>query len=193
VSRAVPQKIARDTFKKELMNRRNFIKASAIATVVVAETGCPSLEQWFQVAAGLLPIVLQTVEGLETGNGGLSAAEEVVIQNFGKSATAILNDVTTDIGLVKNNTGIIPTISALLSSLQKQAQQILPQFTTNAKVTGWINAILADAIDLFSLVPIVTFGSSNVRAVVVTMSVSIPSLKNLQQIFQHRLQVAQSL
>jgi hypothetical protein len=175
------------------MNRRNFIKASAIATVTIAETGCPSLEQWFQVAAGLLPIVLQTVEGLETGNGGLSAEEEAVIQNFGKSATTILNDVTTDIGLVKNNTGIIPTISALLSSLQKQAQQILPQFTTNAKVTGWVNAILADAIDLFGLVPVVTLGSSNVRVVVVTMKVSIPSLKNLQQVFQHRLQVAQSL
>jgi len=177
------------------MDRRQFlIKGSAvtgIALVGISEAACPSVEEWFQIAASLVPIVLQTVSGLETGVGGLSPVAASLISSFGSDATAILNDIATDIKTVQTNPSIISKIDALLTQLQTQAQALIPQFTDNSKILAWIKAILADALDLSNLVPVVTGVTANVR--VVKMKVSLPSAKNYEAIFQHRLQAAQAL
>jgi hypothetical protein len=175
------------------MDRRKFLVCGSVATVagLSMEAFSCNPEEWFQIAAGLLPIVLQTVSAFETGNGGLPASAEAAITTFGTDATQILNDVTADIKTVQTTPGVIPKIDALLAQLKTQAQTLLPQFTGNSKVLGWINAILADAIDLANLVPVVTTVTANVR--VVKMKVSLPSAKNYEAIFQHRLQVAQAL
>jgi hypothetical protein len=166
-------------------------KASVVGLVfILLLAGC-NVQEWFQIAAGLVPIVLQTVSGFQTANGGLPPSAEAAITAFGNTATAILNDVAADIQTAQTNTAVIPKIDAELKQLQAQAQALIPQFTGNAKVLAWVNAILADVIDIVNLVPVVQ-QSSSAHVSIVKMKVSLPAAKNYQAVFQHRLQVAQS-
>lgn len=177
---------------------RHLSKAALTGVLIVgmafSQAGCPTAQQWFQIAAGLIPIVLQTVSGLQTGNGGLSPAAEGAIQTFSATATTILNDISADINIVQTTPGVIPKIDAELAQLQKQAQALIPQFTNNPKVLAWVNAILADAIDLANLVPVIQAGGGTAHAqtTVVKMKVSLPKAQSYQDLFKQRLAVAQT-
>jgi hypothetical protein len=176
------------------MDRRKFLvvggSGMSIALAGTVLEGCSAAE-WFEIAAQLIPVVLQTVSGLVTANGGLSQSAIATLTVFSTDATTILNDVSADIKTVQTTPGIIPKIDALLAQLKTQAQALLPRFTGNNKVLGWIDAIIADVIDLAGLVPI--FSSATASVSVVKMKVSLPAAKNYQVVFQHRLQVAQAL
>lgn len=183
------------------MDRRKFLISGGmvvgVATIGVGEAGCPSAEEWFQIAAGLVPIVLQTVGSFETANGGLPPSVEATITNFSNIATSILNDVAADIAIAKSDTSVIPKIDAQLANLQTQAQQLLSKFSGNNKVLGWINAILADVTDLVNLVPVfqqtTATATQRAKVTVVTVKVSLPTAKSYQLLFQHRLQSAKAL
>jgi hypothetical protein len=182
------------------MNRRTFlVKGSAITGLVIVgidEAGCPTAEQWFQIAAGLVPIVLQTVSGLETGVGGLSPDALAAITTFGSVSTTLLNDVAADIKTAQTDTTVIPKIQALLMQLQTQAKALLTQFAGNDKISAWVNAILADAIDLFNLVPVLQqaagTSTSLAKVTVIKTNVSLPKAKTYKAVFEHRLAVAKA-
>jgi hypothetical protein len=173
------------------MNRRKLTQVLLVAILCPALilSGC-SAEQWFQIAASLVPIVLQTVGALKTGSGGLSTAQQAALTNFGSLATTILNDVAADIKVAETTTGVIPKIDAELAQLQQQAQALVPQFTRNIAILNWINAILADAIDLANLVPVIQQTASSgatANIQIVRTKVSLPKAKTYKSLFEYRL------
>jgi hypothetical protein len=184
------------------MRRREFIARGtagvAVGVIGIGDAGCPTAQQWFQIAAGLVPIALQTVSSLQLGTGAFSPAVEAGLTTFSNDATTILNDVATDIGKVQADPTFIAKIDDLLTQLKSQANALVPQFLGTTTAGKWINAILADAIDLLSLVPIIqqtTSGTANARVTtvkVIKTRVSLPTAQSYQSIFKHRLNVVQA-
>ena len=157
--------------------------------LTLSSSGCPTAEQWFQIIAGLVPIVVQTVGSLQTANGGLSASAEATLVSFGKTATTILDDVAADVKTAQSSTAVISKLDAELSQLQTQAQALVPQFTSNTKVLAWVNAILADVTDMVNLVPVIQ-GAASASAMSVSKQMTpqkFRKAKSLKGIFQERL------
>jgi hypothetical protein len=175
--------------------KRKFLAVAMLVPFVLYSSGCPTAQQWFQIAAGLVPIVLQTVSSLQVAGGGLSPNAQTALATFSNDATTILNDVAADIGIVQTNVGIVLKIDALLKQLQAQSQALLPQFSGNTQVSAWISAILADTIDLMNLVPVIqqaTGATPAARPRIVATKVSLPTAQSYQSIFKHRLNVVQA-
>lgn len=186
------------------MNRREFLsKTAAVSTVGLiglGEAGCPTAEQWFQIAAGLVPIAIQTVGGLTLGPLGLSAADLAFLNTFSQGAVTLLNDVEADVKLVtSSNTAPIPTIDSLIQQLQTQTNGVLTALhVTNPlalkNISTWITSILSDVADIANLVPV--FQQAGVAAPnvkIVRMKTTLPKASALQAVFQQRLAIVKAL
>ena len=159
--------------------------------LALSSCGCPTAQQWFQIGAGLIPIVLQTVTSLRTPSGSLSPNAEATLTKFSGIATTILNDAAADFKTAATTSGVIPKINAELTQLQTQAQALIPQFTGNAKVLAWVNAILADTTDIVNLVPVIQ-GVVSPAMVGQMTPMKYQKAKALKGVFQERLKVLQA-
>lgn len=161
------------------------------SVVVIDFEGCND-QEWFQIAAGLIPIVLQTVSAF-TAPASLSPAALASLTQYATLAKTILDDAAADVKLAQNTPGVIPKLQAELTQLQQQSQALIPQFTGNKAVLTWANAILADVIDLIGLIPVVQGGGVTAKAAAVKKAPSVAALKDYQAVFQARLGQVQAL
>lgn len=176
------------------MVRRRMLALLMQLPLILYTSGCPTAEQWFQIAAGLVPIAIQTVGALKFGSGTVSPAVVTQLTNWGNGVSTLFKDVAADIATAQTNQAVIPKIDAELTQIEQQANQLLPQFTGNTAVVTWIDSIVADAIDIANLVPIVQTATSGATPSVrvVKMKVAYPTAQSYQQLFQQRLAQVQS-
>ena len=180
-----------------MVTRRGFIGSGAVGVAGLAFgiEGCTA-EQWFTLVESLIPVTLQTATGLGAILG-LPAADVAVLTAFAGSAKTILDDVEADVQAFKTSqdTTLIGHIESLLNSLKTQAAGIAASLQVKdagllAKVAAFTDAVVADAIDLLSLLPTVTKATANAATTRVIVRPSLP--KGMKETFQRRLAAAKA-
>lgn len=186
-------------------SRGKFLKVFlAVSMSVVMAAGCPTAQQWFQIAGALLPIIGQTYLqfGSFTQAGAQNPAEVALVQTLTTAGQDILNKIGGPNGLLatyqtNQNASVITQINALLA----QAQTDVNAFLTDAQIKNsarfaeysqFAQALLADIQDVVAIIPVVTPSTpptTTARAVPakIVMRTSIKEASGLKAAFQARL------
>jgi hypothetical protein len=172
-------------------------KAWAIfAVFALFLAGCTA-QQWFKLVEALLPLAAQIATQFYTysNNGTLTPADAANIQKFSTDAQTILTDIGNDVTAWQTTAdpSKLAHINALLAQLKTQANDLTSILQVkNPNTLAFINGIVADAIDLAGLIPIIETSPPAVTAsrrtiTVVRMRTSLPKAKSLEDVFKARL------
>jgi hypothetical protein len=174
-------------------NRSKAIFAIAMSVWLMAFT-CTAA-QWFSLVNALLPLATQIATQFYTfaNKGTLSAAETAAIQQYSTDAQTIFGDIGTDVKAWQTNPdpSKLAHINVLLAQLKTQSADLVTKFQiSDSNTLNFINALVADAIDLAGLIPIIVTppaaGAHN-TTVEVRMRTSLPKARSLIDVFKHRL------
>lgn len=159
--------------------------------------GC-NAQQWFQVISALLPIVGQTYlqfYGL-TQTGGVGADDIDKVQALTKQGQDLIKTVENLVSAYEKNKNASTIIQ--IKDVVTQLQQSVSAFLTDvqiknstqfARYQAYAEAILADILDIVSVIPVVV-QATPVRATSVEVVIEHPNLakaKNLVTVFKSRL------
>ncbi len=167
-----------------------------LLSVVLVVSGCPTAQQWFQIAGALLPIVGQTyLQFYGFARGGTDAADVALVQTLTTAGQDIMNRVGGLVQTYQTNKGTdtITQINALLAQAQKDADAFLAdaQIKNSAKFaqySAFAQAILADIQDIIAIVPIVVTPPATARGqVTVVEKTSLPAARTFEGVFKARL------
>lgn len=160
-------------------------------------SGC-NAQQWFQVISALLPIVGQTYlqfYGL-TQTGGVGADDIAKVQALTQEGQRLIKTVESLVNAYQQNknASTIVQIKDVVTQLQNSVQVFLTDAqiknsTQFARYQAYAEAILADILDIVSVIPVVSMAAP-LRATSAQVVIEHPNLakaKNLVSIFKSRL------
>jgi hypothetical protein len=176
----------------EVTVRRKLLIFPMISLLIV---GC-NAASWFQVIGSLLPLAAQVATQFYaySNKGTVDAGDQKAIQEYTASAQNILETISNAVKTANDpaNVSTIQKVDALLKQLQNESNALLASLQVkDANTIVFINTLLADAVDLAGLVPIVsppiTQAGVQAKTSSRTMRMAVIKASALKSVFQARL------
>jgi hypothetical protein len=172
-------------------------KLFVLPLVAILLVGC-SAAQWFKVIGSLLPLAAQVATQFYafSNKGTVDADDQKLIQEYTANAQNLLATISNAVKAITDPADIsdIQKVDALLKQLQTDSNVLLASLhVKDANTVAFVNALLADAVDLAGLVPVVTpspgpITQTKTRAAVITqVRMSTVRGSALKPIFEARL------